>query len=275
MKKSIVSAIIFIFLFSVGIAASDFYSYENLSEMARDGYYWDNFMDTAGIEFELNQSEIEFYTKLIEENGGESLSNGLDTELGFFYGIMKDTEVHGYLYSAENYTNIIGELKRKFFEKDGWELSLVGRFFYIQDSFTTPSIKFLSDKILNDDLILHNNLQLFLYEDGLLGKRFESGISYLIDPKNYIKARFKSFFINDITESFIDLRVAYKHIINDQTKYIFFSFYEKDNLHLENIIEYNPIPMIKLAADMVINTGVNDKNNFKKFCSLETAMKIY
>ncbi len=223
-------------------------------------YYWNDFMDTADIGHDYREVELEFFTKIMEQNAGQTVNNGMNTELDFYFGIFKNAELHSYLYSEDNYTNIVGEYEHRIIDGSSFDVSFKGRLFYLEDQFTTPSIKVLTNKSFGDNLVFYNNLQIYIWNSGLIGKRIENGVSYTINPQNIVQARLKTFFDTDITEGTFDFRMAYKNIINEQTNLILYGYYETDNVHLESIVQFWPIDPLAIEVNAIINTREAESN---------------
>ncbi|AZR72909.1 hypothetical protein BBF96_05595 [Anoxybacter fermentans] len=229
---------------------------------ARNIYYWEDFMDTAEIKYDLKHGKLEFYTKILEYDSGKKVDNGSDTEFYFNYGILRNSELYYYSSSQENYK--IFQLKQRVINRETFALSGMVGFYFIQDDLIVPSIKLLSDKILNKKLTLHNNFQLYFYQEGIIIKRLESGFTYNMNSKHSFKGHLGTFFIDDLNNIRFNLKVAYKNVINEQTNYILYGYYEKDkdmdNLHLENIVEFKPVNTVKLTSNIIINTDDSYNN---------------
>lgn len=247
--------LLLIWLFVPKVLAAD-----SISTNSAEEYYWEDFMETAVIQYDQSESELEFFTKVMERNAGVAVDEGLNTELDFYFGIMKNTQIHTYLNNQGDFTNLVTEVKRYFTDFKGWTISGLGRLFYLKDQFTTPSVKVLASKAFNDKLAMHNSFQLYFWESGLIGKRLDNGLTYNINDRNFIKMRLKTSFDDAISEATFDFRVAFKTIVNHQTNLIMYGYFEKDNFHLENIVEFKPVLPLKLSINTIINTGGNEIN---------------
>lgn len=260
MKKSILLITFILFGLTTVAAFAEEADMDVLIRQEKDSYYWEHFMETTEILYEKNESEIRYFTKLMEWNGEQAVKNGLDTEFVFHFGAGHGTEVHGYFYSMQDYMNAIGEFKKRIIAEKKFQVSGLARIYHVKDEYTTNSVKILTDWEWNPNLILHNNFQLLVYNSGVTGKRFENGITYHLNPKHSLRARFKTFFVDSPQESQIDFRMAYRMKINDQTTYILYGYLDKTNTHLENVVEFLPVPSLKLTVNTVLNTGKEEIN---------------
>ncbi|MCK4259669.1 MAG: hypothetical protein KAX49_11865 [Halanaerobiales bacterium] len=229
---------------------------------ARDIYYWDDMMEKAAIQTELNQMEMSFQTKFLEFYAGEMVKDSLDLELGFNFGILKNGEINGYLSNAQGNQNVIVNYRQKLRDRNGFIITGQLQMYETEEipsDFYVPGLKILTDKRVNENLTLHNHWQVFfLLDSKIVGMRLENGFIYQADEKNSLQVKLKTFFTDDITKSELDLRAAYKHIVNEQTNYILFGYFNPANLHIENIVEFQMTPTLKLIGDMGIRT--NGKN---------------
>lgn len=242
------------------LMAPEVFAVDNIANNSAEEYYWDDFMETAFIQYDLSESELKFFTKIMERNAGVVVEDGINTELDFYFGLMKDTQFHSYFHSQGSFTNLVTEVKHRFAEVHGWTISGLGRLFYLKDQFTTPSVRVLASKALNESLTLHNSFQLFFWSSGLVGKRIDNGLTYKINERNFVKMRLKTSFDYAFSEANFDFRLAYKNIVNQQTNLIMYGYYEQDNFHLENIVEFKPIAPLKLTINTIINTGEDEVN---------------
>lgn len=253
-KNILVLTFTLLYLLTIGVQAQEA-DMDALLRQEKDSYYWEQFMETTDIQYEIFESEIRYFSKLAEWNGEQAVKNGMDSEIVFHFGVGQGAEVHGYFYSVDAYQNAIGELKKRIIAEKKFQLSGLARVYHVKNEYTTNSVKLLSDWEWNPNLILHNNVQLLVYNSGVTGKRLENGITYHVNPRHSFRARFKTFFVNDLKLSQLDFRLAYRMEINDQTTYVLYGYFDKNNTHLENIVEFLPVPSLKLTVNTVVNTG--------------------
>ena len=249
-----------VLLVLIGLMVPKVFAAEGVTVNSTEEYYWDDFMEPAFIQYDLSESKLQFFTKIMEHDAGLVVEQGINTELDFYFGIMKDTQLHSYFNSQGSYTNLVTEVKHRFAEIYGWTISGLGRLFYLKDQFTTPSVRVFASKELNESLTLHNSFQLLFWSSGLVGKRMDNGLIYQIDERNFVQARLKTSFDYAISDVNFDFRFAYKNIVNQQTNLIIYGYYEQDNFHLENIVEFKPVSPLKLSINTIINTGGDEVN---------------
>lgn len=250
MKKSTqLIAILFIFLLTFGVSAAD-----------KD--YWEDFIQTAEPTYEPWDGTISFEVIPMEWDQLEGVDNGLDTELHVDLGLFKNMSFYGYMYSHRDYLNVVGELKHRFLTLNKWQFAWLLRGYYLKGEFITPSVKLLSDTRLNQAMTLHNHVQLYFYENGVIGKHLDSGLDYDLNAKHHFKTRLKIFFVDSPLKSMYDFRITYNYVINEQTNYYLYTYFDQENVHLENVVEFKPIEPLTLTCNLVVNTG-EWQNNYE------------
>lgn len=255
-----------VFVLSFGVGAVDLF---------------DEFVDTAEIEYGVNEGEFEYLLKPLEYENGEAVDDGLDHELTLDYGIADNAEVSGWFYHLENYTLFDGDVKFNFYNENSWSLSGKAAYSYVNVAGLTSSattLKFLSDKSVNDKLVLHNNFGL-LFADGSddMGKAFESGLTYKIDEKNTLKAVLRT---NTFVE-FGDMEInsvagAYNSILDEKTTYtgIVTKVLGVDNIIFENEVEYKAMSDLTLTGTFVLNTDGDNYLNVRAEKGIQENMAV-
>ena len=216
--------------------------------------YWDDFLETAAIKYDLGQGQFCYILKPYERLEGKTINNGLDTELEMRLGVAKGSELYTYVSALGDYLNVVSELKYEIVKKQLLTVTGMGRVFYVRGDFVTPSAKLMLDVSPLKNLTLSTIAQLYIYENGNIAKGLDSGLNFDITPRDSFRTKFKLFFI-ELDQLMFDFRMAYRHQINDQTAYIAYTYFDANNVHLENILEYSPIPQLKISGNLIINTG--------------------
>lgn len=252
MKKVFVITLVLIFTFSFSIGASDLF---------------ENMIDTAEVKYGVEQGKLEYLLKVLEYNYGEAIDDGLDHEVSLHYGITGNTEIYGYMYYLENYKKFIGSIKNNFYNKNGWKLSLKGRYYYLDNygyEVNTPSFKLYADKKVGKT-VFHNSLMLYFYEGGDIGKKLENGITYIIDDKNAIKLLFESFTFDELDDLEYKVKAALESKLNDKVTYTGYmnNDLDEENVYFNNVLEFEVEKGLNLTGQFVINTSESYNNWLK------------
>lgn len=242
--------------------------------------YWDDFLETASLKYDYGHGQFTYLVKTLEYDQDAFIKNGLDTELEIRLGVLKNTELYTYALSADEYLNIVTELKYEFLHNKYLTATGMGRLFYVRKDFTTPSAKLMLDFNILPTLQATSILQLYFYTNGNIAKGLDSSVNFQLTPKDTFRSKFKLFFIE--SQMMFDFRMAYQHTINQQAAYIAYTYFDANNVHLENVLEYTPIPQLKISGNLIINTGEmqNDydtgelKNNLRNWINMKVEGKI-
>jgi hypothetical protein len=229
--------------------------------LAADTDYWTTFMQVAATNYEFGHGDLELNLMPFEYDQNAPVTNGLDSEFVMDFGIYKNLELYGYVMHFTGYTNLISELKYQFYQTPRFNGAVMARVFTVYKDFTTPSLKLMWDTKLTDNLSLHNAFQLYFYESGVIGKHLDTAVKYIINDKHAIQTRFKIFFVESLKKSMFDFRIAYRYTLNRKTNYYCYTYFDLQNVHIENIVEFTPIPPLKLITGLIINTD-EWRNNY-------------
>lgn len=243
-KKNIWVIVIFLF-FHLTFGAS-----------AADNDYWEGFFQRADFQMPNGHGKLELDLKPGEWDQGASVHNGLDTEFKGQVTLFNHLGLWGNVISYRDYLKMVGELQFRFIQTPTWSVAAMGRMYSIYKDFSTPSVRLLADTRLNEKMTLHNGIQLYFYDfdTNVIGKHFDTGLHYEMDQHHAFKARFKLFF-TEWKDKIVDVRFAYRYTVNPQTRYYLYMYFDPDNVHMENVVEFTPIQPLKLTANLVVNTG--------------------
>lgn len=199
---------------------------------------------------------------------GDKLEDVLVHTLDFEYGLYQDGEVSGYLYTNPDSDKTIYNvnLKHKFLEENDWTVSGLVRYAYRKDDYKTPSIRLLTNKKLNSNLILHNNLRLYFYESDNIGKSIENGLTYKIDNKNTLKFEVFNHTYDELSDfAYHDIKAGVQSLIDEKTTYTGYVYTRindndtDDNILFANSIEYQVEPGLTLTGNIDINTDESNE----------------
>lgn len=270
MKKNIWVIAIFLF-FHLTFGAS-----------AADNDYWEGFFQTADFPYANGHGKLEVDLKPGEWDQGARVDNGLDTELRGQVTFLRNLGLKAHVLSYRDYLKLVGELQLRLIRTPVWSVAAMGRMYTIYNDFSTPSIRFMADTRVNEQLTLHNGVQLYFYDFGtdVIGKHFDVGFDYEWDRNHAFKGRCKLFF-TEWKEKMLDVRLAYRYTVNPQTRYYVYMYFDPDNVHMENVIEFTPIQPLQLTANLVVNSGEwkndyesNEVNLIRHWASLKAEYSL-
>lgn len=240
----------------------------SLSVSAEKTAHWEGFIQTPQIGQPMNHGEIGIRLQPFEFNHGEMLNNGVEGLLFFDYGVGPNTELRinlsdgkeYYGYNTLSHQNVIGSLKHKLVDQNGFSFSILGKMTYehypqYESHSWTPNAGLLFGKIMSKNLKVNNNVYFTFYPTGNVGVTMENGLAYVINPTNIIKARLETYMV-DLNSMSNNIKVAYRTHINDQMNYTLLleKTFGATNTHLENIIEYKPVRDLALTGNYIFNT---------------------
>ena len=256
MKKwTILSILVMIFLLSANVGAIE--QYEDM-------------ITTPEIENNIQKGEGEYLVQPLEWFEGTRIEDSLENYGYFEFGIAENTEIFSdNIFIADYRKTFDLNIKNKFYDEDGLKIAAIGTYAYSMKSdgsgYKTPSTAILTEKNFNDDLKLHNNIRLYFYESGNIGKWAESGFTYNFNDHNGLKASITPFTYNRFQDMEYRLRVGMESEFNEDITYFSYIYTEfndpdYDNLHLNNIVEFKPIDSMTLTGEFTLNLGNSDNN---------------
>ena len=143
MKKSIMTITILL-IFTTGVAASN-------------NYYWDNFMENSGVDYQPGEGRLTIFKNLKEPETDQEVPGNPNHQINFNYTILRHSEFDIQLYSEDEFFHS-GKLKYNFLRANWLNMTGMVGAYLVQDNVTVPSIKLISDEdIFYDNLILYNN----------------------------------------------------------------------------------------------------------------------
>ncbi len=256
MKKwTILSILVMVFLLSANVGAIEQY---------------DNMITTPEIDNNIQEGEGKYLLQPLEWVEGTRIEDSLEHYVNFEFGIAKNTEIFSdSIFIADYRKSFDLNIKSKFYDDDGLKIAAIGRYAYSKSDYANdykiPSTAITTEKSLNNDLKLHNNVKLYFYESGTIGKWLESGFTYKLDENTGLKASINPFTYNKFADMEYRLRLGMESEINEDityASYVYTKFNEPsyDNLRLNNTFEFKPVDDITLTGRFTLNTGDSYNN---------------
>ncbi len=261
-KKILILVLALACSLSFGVSAKD----KTLAEE-----YWDNFAETSALEYGHNQGDIavDLFTSR-HGDGSYDFTSGIELN----YGLNDNMEFNSYLSGSswvspdlDNIDNFYylqygGAVKAKLMEQDDWQVSAKAAVdadredLIVLNKQVNSNLGVYSDKVLRDNLVMHNNLEL-AFNNSNQSTHLTNGVDYKVDDKQAVKAYlYTTLRDTGMTNA---LTLLYRNQINDKIKLI--SAFQKgssSNVLFSNLIEVQPVESVIISGYYDFNTDYND-----------------
>lgn len=222
---------------------------------------WDNYLTTTELENSADEGKVNL----------NLLSKKYDDDAQLF-GYFLDG---GYGFDGFDVVGYLGGLSYDGFNNDSTDLYFGGSVkaeLYDQDDFLvaaqasaewdqemTYGLGFYTDKMMDENLSLHNNL-LFVIDEAAITKRLFNGVDYRLNEQHALKAYLYTE-LTDLDSMTNAINLMYKNDFNDQVKFIssFQKTLRKDNIQLKNLVEVKPMTDLVVTGYYGFNTHKNDE----------------
>ncbi len=263
-KRVLVLTLVMIMVFSLGVSASGLFltASEKIENMATSRFM-PNIVNRPGhSEFKYDADGLfSFYD-------GESHTDSALHRFSAQYGLYEDSEIFGeYFYNKALDTNsIILDFKHRFINENGWVVS--GKVGYRNSSNSSlPFLSVLTDKSINPNLVLHNNLVLaFDIDNKRITKQVQNGLTYNIDDEKTVRAMIVSDTPDNLDNLTHTITAGIEYPINERIAYAGYieSVIDKDfaidNVEISNEIAYEAMPDLRLTGNFELNTSDSVSN---------------
>ena len=250
-KLTIFTALVMVLMVSVNVGAVDLY---------------EDILETPQIENGVQEGQGEYLLNILDmDSEGETIDDGLEHYINFEYGLAENFEVYSnHIAIIENYNSFDLNGKYNFYNDKGYSAAVVGNINYASET-TTPGVKVLGAKEINDELTMHANAGLEFGESDM-GKEFTAGATYVIDSQKEFRAALNADFIEFDNMSY-DLELGLQIAMNEDVTYagkLYKGLDEgQDNISITNAVEFNAMQDLVLTGQFGFNTSEYVNNNMK------------
>ncbi len=262
MKRSILLTVVIVFVFALGVSAND------------QVYYWD-FIDSADIQYAVNEGLIEYLCFPYD-----TYNDGFNQFGEVSYGIFDNTQIYSYIELDKYIYTFGGNVKYKFYDQNNLTAAVQLYAKLLSSDFDNYFIlgpKALITSKISDNFELYNNVQIDLLTtndsystdtDIQTNLYLENGFSYEFMPGHLLKAKLDSAMYDlDFDLLQVILSAAYQTKPMDKLTYTLYCDYSiiddtvlraldsgDIDLHITNAVKVEPMQDITLTGAFKYNS---------------------